>query len=55
MNRVSKSAVNKYGKIIPAEDWQMHAIVWIVGPVISAMLSYGLARLAYLWAMQLTH
>lgn len=53
MNRVSKSAVNKYGKIIPCEDWHMHAVVWIVGPLISAMLSYGLARLAYLWALEL--
>lgn len=54
MNRVSQRAVNKYGKIIPAEDWHMHAIVWIVGPTISLMLSYGLARVAYLWALQLT-
>lgn len=45
MNRISKQAVDKNGKTI-REQW-VHATVWIVGPVVSAMLSYGIALVIY--------
>lgn len=40
-------AVNKHGRPLD-RDWR-HACVWIVGPSVSALMVYGMARLGWLY------
>lgn len=42
---MTNRALDKNGKPI-REQW-VHATVWIVGPVVSAMLSYGIGLILY--------
>lgn len=42
MNRISKQAVDKLGKTIPEDDWEIHAVAWIVLPTLSMVISFGI-------------
>lgn len=49
---MTNRALDKNGKPI-REQW-VHATAWIVGPVVSAMLSYGIGYVIWMWIQQLT-